>query len=109
MKHVQTYKTFPSCIRLKHCTQRLDKRRTNSYSYTWYQPSYCNFPLPSGFSDPRTQKNKHTNSIYGQHTGLIIDCKITHTVTTAVHTIFSSNILYTFAKPGLPIVYTDDT
>ena len=33
----------------------------------------------------------------------------THTVTTAVHTIFSPNILYTLAEPGLSGVYTNYT
>lgn len=80
--------------------------------YIWYQPTSCNFPLPSsasGFSALRTQKKKRSNSIYGQHTRLIIDCKVAHTVTTAAHAIFSPNILYTSAEPRLPNVYIDDT
>jgi len=80
--------------------------------YIWYQPTSCNFPFPSSassFSDLRTQKNKRANSIYGQHTRLITNCKVEHTVTTAEHTIFSPNILYTFAEPELPNVHIDDT
>ena len=91
MKHEQNYKTFPLCIHLMHFMQWPDKSRIKQLFYICYQPTSCNFPLPSsasGFSDPRTQKNKRTNSIYSQHTRLIIDCKDTHTHTQFSHRIY---------------------
>jgi len=49
MKHGQNYKTFPLCIRLTHCTQRLDKRRTNSYSIPGINPPTVTFHYPVVF------------------------------------------------------------